>query len=33
MTLALPAASCYLFDAQGLAFSRTANSHDAQHAA
>jgi multiple sugar transport system ATP-binding protein len=33
MTLALPAASCYLFDAQGLAFARTARSHDAQRAA
>ncbi len=33
MTLALPAGACYLFDAQGLAFARTASPHDAQRAA
>jgi hypothetical protein len=33
MTLALPAASCYLFDAEGRAFARPAVVHDAQRAA
>jgi multiple sugar transport system ATP-binding protein len=33
MTLALPAASCYLFDAESRAFARPAVVHDAQRAA
>jgi hypothetical protein len=33
MTLVAPAASCYLFDAEGRAFPRRAGGHEQQRAA